>query len=162
MLEHENEQRRYRNPSEARDANPELSKEQGDEEFEKKMAAKERAEQVARETKTAKKQMQNIMANMQTVVSAVAAIRQQLGLAGQGGSIPSVQQDERAFTQLKKKLEKLRGELAGLRQALLTEKLTEIKKLHPNWEEAAIRAVAADEVTAMLHQLGLQETEDGN
>ena len=152
-LEQSAEQRRRLAGVEGREAGPETSKETGHEELEK-LAAKERAEKVHRETKTAAKQLQNIMANMTAVVAAVAAIRQQLGLTGANSAIPSVDQDKKGAAILQKKLAKLRGELGDLSSALLEEELNAVGKEHPEWSPAEIKIAAAERVRNIMAKLG--------
>lgn len=154
-LENESENRMRRNSSEGRELNAER-KENKENEAEKKMAAMERAEKVSYEVKSTKKQMQNIVANMQQVVKAVQAIRIQLGL-GTGLSIPSVVQDEKRLDQLKSKLSKLIGQLSDLRIALIHEESEEIRKTHVDWDETKIQAEAERLAEEVIIKLGLKE-----
>ncbi len=136
-LEKENEAWPRRNAAEGRETSFE-SKEKRDEELEKKLAAKERAEQMAHEVKTTKKQMQNITANMQQVLKAVRAIRDQLGLL-QSGQVPSVARDEEALANLKKRLARLNSELGDLKMALVEEYVDEVHKENPEWDENMVK-----------------------
>ena len=153
-LENESEVRR-KNLAEGREIGAE-SKEKKEEEAEKRMGAMERAEKVSHEVKSTKKQMQNIVANMQQVVKAVQAIRVQLGLGTNGSqSIPSVQQDQKALEDLKKKLSKLTGQLSDLRTALVHEEGEEMRKAHGDCGEEQINAEAERLAEELLKKLGL-------
>ena len=72
----------------------------------KEMGAKEKMEQTAVEVKNTKQRMQNIMVNMQQVIQAVRAIRQQLGLID-NGNVPAVKEDQKALDDLKKNLKEV-------------------------------------------------------
>ena len=141
-FEQQSEARLRHNQAEGRERGVENSTEQADEQLEKKLGARERAEQLRRETKTTQQQQQNIMANMTSVVAAVAAIRKQLGLGQSGGSIPSVAQDERSLAAIKKKLAGLRGQLSDLQMALLAEFMAEVGREQPAWSAAEVEAEA--------------------
>lgn len=69
-----------------------------------KASAMERADLVAKEVKTNKKQLQNIALHMQQVLTAIQAIRQQLELRDDVDDPMSVQQDKEKMRQLKEKI----------------------------------------------------------
>ncbi len=156
-FEQEAEARRWRNLAESREGAVEAGKERNEERLEQKLAARERAEQLHRETKTAQQQQQNIMVNMQQVVAAVAAIRAQLGLGG-SVSIPAVAQDERSLALIKKKLAGLRGQLSDLQAALFAEFTAEVSREQPAWAASEIEVEAARRVMATLQRFGVAET----
>lgn len=130
-------------------------KEKQMEEAEKKMAAKERVEVISKEVKNTKQQINNIIANMQQVVKAVAAIRAQLKVAHDDSSIPSVQRDQKNLEVLKKKLAGLYGEIKDLEGALLAEERKAVAEEHPDWTEEIIKAEAATRVKEILISLGV-------
>jgi len=131
------------------------NKEKGNEDLEKKMGAKERVEKVSHEVRNTQQQIQHIMANMQQVLKAVQAIRVQLGLAG--GSVPSVERDEKTLEQLKKKLTGLNSQLADLRVALEQEEARSVKEDRPDWNADAIAEEAKKITAKILLDLGLKE-----
>ncbi|MFA7654319.1 MAG: hypothetical protein WCX97_04805 [Candidatus Magasanikbacteria bacterium] len=95
----------------------------------KKAAARERAEVVSKEVKNTKQQIQSIMASMQQVIKAVAAIRAQLQLAQQPeDNIPSVRSDKRRVGELNVKLMDLGSQLDGLKSALLEEERKRLRE----------------------------------
>lgn len=149
----QNTEWRGRNAAEGREAHME-NKEKAPDDQEKKAAARERAEVVSKEVKSTQKQMQNIMANMQQVVKTVQAIRAQLQLSS-GGSIPSVQRDEKNIEILKKKLANLRGELGDLRVALIIELKKDIIKNTKNLPEAELELEAERQANLIFSELGL-------
>lgn len=132
------------------------SKEKQVEEAEKKLAAKERLEMTSREIKTTKNQIQNIVANMQQVVKAVAAIRAQLQLS-QGGSIPSVQQDEKILQVLRSKLDALYGEIGDLKNALLAEEKKNVQEESPELAAEDVVREADRRVHEILEKLGVSK-----
>ncbi|MBU0545706.1 hypothetical protein KKA13_00420 [Patescibacteria group bacterium] len=153
-LEQESENRK-RATAESRDIGVEARQEK-EKEMEKKLGARERVEKVSYEVKSAKKQMQNIIVNMQQVVKAVHAIRVQLGLATGGSqTIPSVEKDKKTLEDLKKKLAKLNGQLSDLRVALVQEEIEEVRKEHSDWNEEQIQVEAEKLADAMIQELGL-------
>ena len=121
----DSEHRRRVNAAEGRESGAETAKEDKEKEELKKAAARERAERTSREIQSTRKRMQNIMANMQQVIKAVQAIRQQLDLTEPDENIPSVARDRRTLESLQKKLNSLSGQLNNLRAALLQEELGE-------------------------------------
>jgi hypothetical protein len=153
-FEKESENLARRNRSESTESGFE-SKEKQDEALEKKLGAKERMEQVTHEVKTTKQQMQNIVMNMQQVVSAVAAIRAQLNLKSDT-NIPSTEQDQRALEILQKKLQSLSGQLEDLKNALLVEEKRKITEENPGLSQAEVQSRAEDQVSAVLKQLGVE------
>lgn len=148
--------RRRINTAEGRDLRVETAKEDKEKEELKKAAARERAEKTSREIKSAQKQMQNIMANMQQVIKAVQAIRQQLDLTEPDENIPSVARDRRVLDQLQKKLASLSGQLKDLRTALFQEELNEVRQKHGDWLEERLKQEAERLVGARLKKLGLE------
>ncbi|HLD34305.1 MAG TPA: hypothetical protein VJB62_00420, partial [Patescibacteria group bacterium] len=110
----------------------------------------------SREIQSTRKRMQNIMANMQQVIKAVQAIRQQLDLTEPDENIPSVARDRRTLESLQKKLNSLSGQLNNLRAALLQEELGEARQRHSDWSEERLRQEAERLVGARLKKLGLE------
>ena len=151
----ENELRRRAKTAEGRELGVENSKESREQEELKKMAARERAEKTSREVKHTQKQMQNIMANMQQVIKAVQAIRQQLDLTEPDENIPSVARDQKNLQILQSKLADLTGQLADLRLALFQEELKEVEKDGGGWSEEEKQAEAKKRVEEILKKLGL-------
>lgn len=151
----DDELRRRSNVAEGREVSVESSKEGQENQELKKMGAMERVEKTSREVKSAQKQMQNIMANMQTVVKAVQAIRQQLELTEPDENIPSVARDQKNLQALQKKLANLTGQLGDLKQVLLKEEYNEVKKEHSNWSEDQIKQESEKRVSVILEKLGL-------
>ena len=148
----------YRNRAETQEAGRERQ-ENKEEALEKKMGAKERAEKVVRETKTTQNQIQNIVANMQAVVAAVAAIRAQLQIASggeSGSSIPSVQRDSATLAMLQKKLQRLRGQLTDIQAALCAQEENSLRAEHPDWGPSAVAQAARQRVADALSQLGIE------
>ncbi|OGH69135.1 MAG: hypothetical protein A2754_02535 [Candidatus Magasanikbacteria bacterium RIFCSPHIGHO2_01_FULL_47_8] len=146
------EERRRRRSLESAELNAEAKEKKEDEEA-KKMAARERVEVVSREVKNTKQQIQNIIANMQQVVAAVAAIRVQLKL--QDAAIPSVAADEKSLVKLQKKLTSLTSEIEDLRKALLLEERRAVAEDHEDWTAEAIVEEAEKRVVEVLKKLGL-------
>lgn len=131
---------------------PESSeKKEGEEE--KKMAARERAEQFSREVQNTKKQVQHILVNMQQVVQAVRMIREQLGLGE--GRIPSVGQDEKNLVKLRKKLLDFNNQMDDLKKALEQEEERAVREEYPDWTDEALSTEAARRVVELLQKLGL-------
>lgn len=131
------------------------NKENQEGEEEKKMAARERAEQFSREVQNTKKQAQNILVNMQQVIKAVQMIRNQLGLSG--GQIPSVSQDEKTLKKLQEKLANLSDQLDDLKLALEQEEKKSISEEHPDWNQDLINAETKRRVEDLLQKLDLSE-----
>ncbi|MFA6424252.1 MAG: hypothetical protein WCV83_02985 [Candidatus Magasanikbacteria bacterium] len=152
-FESQNKEWRKHNTAEGREVQVENKEKQPDEQ-EKKAAAMERAEVVSKEVQNTQKQMQNIMANMQQVVKSVQAIRAQLQLSD-GGSIPSVQRDEKNIEALKKKLANLRGELGDLKVALIIELKKEIADKNKNLTDQEIEVKAQKQSDRLFSELGL-------
>ncbi len=128
------------------------AKEKQIEEAEKKLAAKERVEIVSKEVKTTKNQIQNIVANMQQVVKAVAAIRAQLQIKNDD-DIPSVKQDEKILESLKKKLDGLYGEINDLKGALLAEEIKSVGEDNPDLSFEEIEKEAERRVEKILENI---------
>lgn len=121
----------------------------------KEMGAKERMEQAAVEVKNTKQRMKNIMVNMQQVVAAVRAIRQQLGLDA-SGDIPAVQKDKRILEELKQKLAGLLGQMADLKLALKQEETTQLRQMNPNLSEEQLEVEAEKRVQTILSKMGIE------
>ncbi len=128
------------------------SREDKEEQEAKKAAVRERAEQMIKETQSAKKMMQNIIANMQQVMNAVQQIRKQLQI-GDEGAIPSVARDQKIVESLKKKLMDYRSQMEDLRLALLVEEKAELKKENPSANESEIEKMAQEKVEEMMKKL---------
>ncbi len=120
----------------------------------KKAAARERAEIVSKEVKNTKQQIQNITANMQQVIKAVAAIRAQLKLAEQHeDNIPSVRSDKKRVEELNVKLMDLGSQLDGLKSALLEEEKKRLHDENSEWGIDRIEMVASESVEKILEQI---------
>lgn len=146
---------RRRNYAESAELGAE-AKERQLEEAEKKMAARERIETVSREVRNTKQQIQNITANIQQVVKAVAAIRAQFSLLQNDDNIPSVQRDQKTIAVLRKKLDRLFGEMKDLQAALLAEEEKGVAEEHPDWDGEAAQAEARDRTEKILKELGME------
>ena len=151
----EEELRRRANAAEGREIGVESNKEGQENQELKKMGAMERVEKTSRELKSTQKQMQNIMANIQQVVKAVQSIRQQLDLTEPDENIPSVARDQKNLQALQKKLVNLTGQLGDLKQALLQEEYSDVKKEHGDWSEDQIKHESEKRVSQILEKLGL-------
>jgi hypothetical protein len=125
-------------------------------EAEKKMGAKERMETVSKEVKTTKNQIQNIVANMQQVIRAVALIRAELELAGDS-DIPAVKEDEHQLDELKKKLAGLNSEVDDLKIALLQEEQKAVKEEYSDWNEEAVLVEAQRRTARVIKKLEVEE-----
>lgn len=122
----------------------------------KEMGAKERMEQTAVEVKNTKRRMRNIMVNMQQVMSAVRAIRQQLGLID-SGEVPAVKRDQRLLDELKKKLAGLLGRMADLKLALKQEETAKLRQMNPNLSQEQLEAEVRKRVRTILIEMGVEE-----
>jgi len=124
-LETEQENRRRRGV-ESREFGVE-SKENKENEELKAAAAMERADTIIREAKNSKKQMQNIVVHMQTVISAIRQLRAQLQLVQSDDDDSSVKQDKKKIAELTKKLEDYGDELIKMKADLIREQMEELK-----------------------------------
>lgn len=111
---------------EGREASAEQKEKQDDTEL-KSAAAMERADVLIREAKTSKKQMQNIVLHMQTVMSAIRQLRQQLQLVEESDDPASIKQDKKQIEELKKKIREYGDELEKMRGDLVREQMEELK-----------------------------------
>ena len=145
-----NRERRH-NSAEGQEVGLESREDKGQQEA-KKAAARERAEQVIRESQSAKKMMQNIMANMQQVIIAVQQIRQQLQIQDQS-AIPSVSRDQKTIESLKKKLMDYQSQMSDLRLALLVEEKAGLKKQYSSVAEDEIERMAQEKVEEIMKKL---------
>ncbi|KKQ26955.1 MAG: hypothetical protein US42_C0018G0029 [Candidatus Magasanikbacteria bacterium GW2011_GWC2_37_14] len=93
----------------------------------KAAAAMERADTIIREAKNSKKQMQNIVVHMQTVISAIRQLRTQLQLVQKDDDDSSVKQDKKKIAELTKKLEDYGDELIKMKADLIREQMEELK-----------------------------------
>lgn len=91
-------------------------------------AAMERADVIVKEVKQSKKQMQNIVMHMQTVLTAIRQLRQQLQLAQVDDDVSSVRQDKKQVEELKKKIKEYGEELEKMKGDLIREEIEELKK----------------------------------
>ncbi len=158
-FESENQQRVNR--SEGREIGVEASKEKQAEELEKKLGARERAEQVTKEVRTTQQQAQRVMGSMQQVVKAVAAIRAQLQLSPQADSvIPSVEQDQKTLDLLKKKMFDLKSQLGDLKAVLTAEHRRDIEAEHADWTPKQVEEAAAALTEDWVKRLGLEAGTD--
>ncbi|MFA6486585.1 MAG: hypothetical protein WCT40_04450 [Candidatus Magasanikbacteria bacterium] len=140
-----------RHTAEARDVGVETK--EGREKAEaKKAGARERAEVVSKEVKNTKQQIQHIMANMQQVIAAVRAIREQLQLAknGEDEAIPSVRRDEQRIVGLKNKLMDLKSQLGDLKIALLAEEINRLREENPDLAMAYAQKQAEESVDRIM------------
>lgn len=155
-FEQESRSERRRPAAEAAEAGAE-ARERAPDDAEKKQAARERLEQTSRDIKNTKQQIQNIIANMQAVVAAVAAIRAALNIIHSEDSIPSVSRDKKTLAGLQAKLQKLYGELSGLRAALEAEERWAVAEQFPAWGDLAVNQEAARRVERIMAELGAGE-----
>lgn len=91
-------------------------------------ASVERADIIVKEVKQSKKQMQNILVHMQTVLGAIQQLRQQLQLVQNSDDPASVVQDKKRIEELKKKIKNYGDELEKMRGNLIKEEIEELKK----------------------------------
>ena len=124
-FESEQEGRLRRKSREAQAESRESREGEVDEEL-KVAAAMERADYLSKEIKSSKKQMQNIILNMQQVKQAIADLRAELQLAAQD-SDSSVQQDERNIERIKEKIAGFQEEIVKMRGDLVREQMEELK-----------------------------------
>ena len=124
-FESEQEQK-HRRGLESREIRVEQKEKQDEAEL-KAAAAMERADVLIREAKTSKKQMQNIVMHMQTVLSAIRQLRQQLQLAEESDDPSSVKQDKKRIEELKEKICLYGDELEKMRGDLIREQMEELK-----------------------------------
>lgn len=124
-FETEQEQKRRRG-LEGRETGAEQKEKQDEAEL-KSAAAMERADVLIREAKTSKKQMQNILLHMQTVMAAIRQLRQQLQLVEESDDPASVKQDKKQIEGLKKKIREYGDELEKMRGDLIREQMEELK-----------------------------------
>lgn len=125
-FESEQEQKRRRS-LEGREIGAEQKEKQDEAEL-KAAAAMERADVLIREAKTSKKQMQNIVLHMQTVLSAIRQLRRQLQLAEDSDDPSSVKQDKKKVEELKKKIKEYGDELEKMREDLVREQIEELSR----------------------------------
>ena len=105
-----------------------MEQKEGQEDAELKRAASmERADYLVKEVKQSKKQMQNIVMHMQTVISAIRQLRQQLQLAETVDEASSIRQDKKQIEILKEKIKAYGDELEKMRGDLIREQLEELK-----------------------------------
>ncbi len=90
-------------------------------------AAMERADIIVKEVRQGKKQMQNIVLHMQSVLLAIRQLRQQLQLA-QNDDVDSVKQDKKRVEELKKKIRDYGDELEKMRGDLIREQVKELSR----------------------------------
>ncbi|MFH1292002.1 MAG: hypothetical protein ABIH87_02290 [bacterium] len=124
----------------------------------KEMGAKERIEQTVVEVKNTKQRMKNIMVNMQQVIQAVRAIRQQLGL-DETGDVPAVEKDQKTLEQLKEKLAGLEDQMDDLKLALKNEEVAQLRRSNPGMDDDQLEAMADERVRQILDQMGIGYTD---
>ena len=153
-FEQQQEEQYRRRHTESRELSIEAKEKE--EELEKKMAAKERAEKVGQEMKSTKKTMQNITANIKQVLLAVRAIRQQLGLDTTSDDVPSVKRDQKTLEQLKQKLAGLMSQMTDLKLALKSEEITRLRQMNADMSEEEMKSMADEAVKNILEKLGVE------
>lgn len=117
-------------------------------------AAKERADVIVKEVKQSQKQMQNIVVHMQTVLSAIRQLRQQLQLAQVDDDVDSVKQDKKRIEELKKKIKDYGDELEKMRSDLVREQMEEIKNgIGVQMSTGELQAQAEKMVDEMIEQV---------
>ncbi len=115
-----------------------------------KAATMERADLLVKEVKQSKQQMQNIILHMQTVLSAIRQLRQQLQLAQTDDDISSVKQDKKQIEILKKKIQEYGDELEKMRKDLVREQMEELKNGVGVGLSSAELQVKAEEMVELL------------
>lgn len=91
-------------------------------------SAMERVDYLNKEIKSSKKQMQNILLHMQQVTTAIRQLRTQLQLAEDSDDPASVKQDKEKIDQLKKRIGEYQTEVIKMKDDLVREHMTELKK----------------------------------
>jgi len=120
----------------------------------KRAAVLERADFLVKEVKTNQKQMQNILLNIQQVLSLIQQLRAQLQLADDSNEPASVQQDKKRLAELKKKIADYSIELENMREDLTREQATELKRgIGAGWSEAELNEKAAMMVAEMIERI---------
>ncbi len=137
---------------EGREIKAEQKEKQDDAELES-AAAMERADVLIREAKTSKKQMQNIVLHMQTVLSAIRQLRQQLQLAEESDDPTSVKQDKKQIEELKKKIREYGDELEKMRGDLVREQMEELSRRKVGMTTEELQRKAEKLVEEMIQQV---------
>lgn len=151
-IEQEKTFRRSREREPARETR-EAKETRADEEV-KRAAALERAEFLAREVKTSKKQMQNILLNIQQVTQAIAQLRAQLQMAVTTGDPLSVAHDKKRIEDLKKKIAEHQGELESMRTDLVRAEMEELQKgIGVGLSMAELQQKAEEAVGRMMEEM---------
>ena len=117
---------RNRRSREAQEMRGEVRENEPDAEL-KKAAAMERADVIIKEVKGNKKQMQNIVLHMQTVLQTIKQLRQQLQLAQVDDDVTSVKADKKRVEELKRKIADYGFELEKMRGDMIREQIEELK-----------------------------------
>lgn len=112
-------------------------------------AAMERAEQLVKEVKTSKKQIQNIVLHMGQVQQAITALRKQLALAD-AEDATSVTQDAATIERLKAQISEYKEELLGMRDDLLRAQAAELAETRPELSESQRTTLAQERVAGMI------------
>jgi len=153
-FEQEQEKQLLHNASEGKEVGFE-NKESREAKEDKEMGAKERMEQTVVEVKNTKQRMQNIMINMQQILTAVRQIRQQLGL-DEDGDIPAVQTDQKTLDELKEKLAGLEDQMDDLKLALKNEETTQLRQANPGMSEGELESQVEKRVNEVIEKLGIK------
>jgi len=90
-------------------------------------AAMERADIIVKEVKQSKKQMQNIVVHMQTVLATIRQLRQQLQLVQNTDDPESIKLDKKRVEELTKKIRVYGDELEKMKTDLIREQMEELK-----------------------------------
>jgi hypothetical protein len=124
---------------------------EADEEI-KRAAAMERVDYLAKEVKQSRRQMQNIVLNMQQVMAAIRALRKELALTDRSDPA-SVAQDKQRIAELKKKIQGHQEEIRGMREDLVREQVEMLRDEGFAGAEEALRAKAEGVVEELIQRI---------
>lgn len=115
-------------------------------------ATLERADFLVKEVKTSKRQMQNIVLNIQQVQQQIQALRQQLQLS-QTDEPSSIVHDKARVSALRKKIEEHLGELANMREDLIDMEIKDLRKGGAgDLNDTEIRRIATQHIEEILKE----------
>lgn len=148
------EKEKYNSAERERDYESRETKEGEVSEELKKATAMEKADYLAKEVKTSKQQMQNIVLNMQQVTQAIRNLRVQLQLVQDDNDPTSIEQDKKKVEELKFKIKDYTDELEKMREDLVREEMAELKKgAGMNTSEEDLREKAEESVEKMIRSI---------
>ncbi len=126
--EQENLLRKSREAAAERARESRESKEGGEmDEAARAAAAMERADYLVKEVKGGKRQIQNIVIHMQSVLQAIQALKKQLDIED-NGEASSVEQDKRHIEKLKSKIAEHKDELIKMKDELIKAQVEQIRE----------------------------------